>query len=66
MRAALDAGYNAWGILARSRHLDALRDRPDFRELVALSEERRRANTAAFRAAGGESLLGTLAGALPA
>ncbi len=61
MRTALDSGYNAWGILTRSRLLDPLRERPAFVDLVALSTERRRANLAAFRDAGGEALLGTTA-----
>ncbi len=59
MRHAVDAGYNAWGVLTRSRVLDSLRGEAAFRELVGLSEARRRESLAAFRAAGGEALLGS-------
>jgi TolB-like protein/predicted Ser/Thr protein kinase len=58
MRAALDAGYNGWAILRRSRLLDPLRSAPEFATLLERSEERRQANLAAFRDAGGEALLG--------
>ncbi len=62
MRLALEAGYNAWGILSRSRVLDSLREVTAFRELLALSEASRQTSLAAFRGAGGEALLGSTAG----
>jgi len=58
MRAALEAGYNGWGVLTRSAVLDPLRDRTDFRELVDAATGRRKASLAAFRQAGGAALLG--------
>jgi tetratricopeptide (TPR) repeat protein len=58
LRRAVEKGYFVAGTLAHSRHFDALRDDPGFREVLALAEAGRERALAAFREAGGERLLG--------
>jgi hypothetical protein len=58
LRRAVDKGYFAADTLARSRHFDALRGDPGFKEVLALAEAGRDRALAAFREAGGERLLG--------
>jgi hypothetical protein len=58
LRRAIDKGYFAAPALARWPQFDALRQRPDFKALVADAEAGRQRALAAFRDAGGERLLG--------
>jgi TolB-like protein len=61
LRRAVDKGYCAAPVLARSRQFDALRGDPVFQALLADAEARRRRARAAFYEAGGERLLGPAA-----
>jgi eukaryotic-like serine/threonine-protein kinase len=58
LQRAVAKGYSPEPTLARSRHFDALRSDPAFRAVQAEAEAGRRRSLAAFRAAGGERLLG--------
>jgi serine/threonine protein kinase/tetratricopeptide (TPR) repeat protein len=58
LQRGVDNGYSAAPVLARSPHFDALRDDPTFREVLATAEAGRSRALEAFRAAGGERLLG--------
>src|SRR5688572_16458573 len=58
LRRAVDKGYCAAPVLARSRQFDTLRGDPVFQALVADAEAGRRRARAAFYEAGGERLLG--------
>jgi hypothetical protein len=58
LRRAVEKGYFVADTLARSRHFDALRGDPGFKEVLGLAEAGRDRARAAFREAGGEQLLG--------
>jgi len=58
LQRAVARGYCAAATLAQSPQFDALRDTPAFRALLADAESGREAALAAFRAAGGERLVG--------
>jgi len=55
-------GYFVSPTLRASRHFDALRSVPAFQALEAEAEAGRQAALGAFRAAGGERVLGAIAG----
>jgi len=58
LRRAVDKGYFAEQTLATRPQFDALRDRADFKRILADAEAGRRRALATFRDAGGEALLG--------
>jgi non-specific serine/threonine protein kinase len=58
LKLAVARGYFPAPTLARSRHFDALRSNPVFRDLFADAQAGRDRALAAFREAGGERLLG--------
>jgi len=58
LKRAVAKGYFAAPTLTRGPQFDALRDDPEFQELVAEAEAGRQGGLAAFREAGGERLLG--------
>ena len=58
LQRGVDNGYSAAPVLAHRPQFDALRDDPTFRELLEAAEAGRRRALEAFRAAGGERLLG--------
>jgi hypothetical protein len=58
LRHAVAKGYWVAPTLSGSRHFDALRSDPAFREVLAEAEAGRQRALAAFREAGGERLLG--------
>jgi eukaryotic-like serine/threonine-protein kinase len=58
LRRAVDKGYYAALTLAGRSQFDALRDRSEFKALLADAEGGRRRALATFREAGGETLLG--------
>jgi tetratricopeptide (TPR) repeat protein len=55
---AIGARYWAVATLERSQQFDAVRGRPEFQDLLSRAQAGRAAALAAFRAAGGERLLG--------
>ena len=58
LQRGVDNGYHAAPVLLRSRHFDPLRDDPTFREVLETAVAGRSRALDAFRAAGGERLLG--------
>ena len=58
LQRAIAKGYYVAPTLARSRHFDPLRSHPVFRAVLAQAESGRERSLEAFRAAGGERLLG--------
>jgi non-specific serine/threonine protein kinase len=58
LQRAVAKGYSVAPTLANSPHFDALREDPAFQALLAEADAGRRAALDAFRAAGGENLLG--------
>jgi len=59
LRRAVEKGYFPAPTLAASRPFDAVRDDPEFRQILSLAEAGRARARAAFADAGGERLLGT-------
>jgi hypothetical protein len=60
LRRAIDGGFNCATFFARDPWLDSLRGNPEFDALMAQAEEGYRDAAAAFVAAGGEQMLGTV------
>jgi eukaryotic-like serine/threonine-protein kinase len=58
LRRAVSEGFYAAPTLERDHHFDPLRRRPEFQVLLADTQKRRQHALEAFRAAGGERLLG--------
>jgi serine/threonine protein kinase/tetratricopeptide (TPR) repeat protein len=63
IRRAVARGYFAAPTLVRARQFDAIREVPAFRQLLADAEAGRQRALRAFRAAGGERLLGSVVAA---
>jgi serine/threonine protein kinase/tetratricopeptide (TPR) repeat protein len=66
LQRGVDKGYFAASTLAHSPHFDPLRSNPVFKALVAQAEAGRLRALSAFKAAGGDELLGRPAAALGA
>ncbi|HKH71150.1 MAG TPA: protein kinase [Vicinamibacterales bacterium] len=60
LRRAIDGGFNCATFFARDPWLDSLRGNPEFDALMAQAEEGYQDAAAAFVAAGGEQMLGTV------
>ena len=58
LQRAVSGGYYAAPTLERDHHFDPLRSRPEFQALLANAQAHRQRALEAFRAAGGERLLG--------
>ena len=63
MQRAVARGYFVAPTLVRARQFDAIREVPAFRQLLAEAEAGRQRALTAFRAAGGERLLGSVVAA---
>ena len=58
VKRAIDSGYYVAPTLERRTQFDAIRDQPAFQSILAAAQEGRTRSLAAFRAAGGERILG--------
>ena len=58
LQRAIERGYYVAHTLERRTQFDAVRDQPVFRSILAAAHDGRARSLAAFRAAGGERLLG--------
>jgi len=55
---AVDAGYPCWDALVRHPWITPIKEQPGFADVVRRAEQARKAAEAAFREAGGQTLLG--------
>ena len=55
---AVNNGYYAYSVLTHTPWLDSVRTRPEFGRILRLAESRHREAQEAYRAAGGEAILG--------